>query len=254
MFQAYSIKKSDKINASDVSDFKDTFLCIFCRAQMTLKAVNSTTKRPYFAKIPSSPHINCPCNLFGSVSENITGYEKFDISDILNNSPLSIKSDKHSNNNNNRSKNASEAIERISTPKRLLKYCLSHDINSEYKDGILICDVCLDTRNILANNNYNGFDGIRLVVGKTIMYFDDKDQRYFTFIVNNPSNKSKTLTAKVNVSKEQIIDIRNYIFNTYQKFSLHPIAVLGEWTKTGDNTIECTVTRPANVIYRFANE
>ncbi len=80
------------------------------------------------------------------------------------------------------------------------------------------------------------------------------EQHYFEFIVNNPSNKSKTLTAKVNVSKKQIIDIRNYIFNTYEKFSLHPIDVLGEWRETDDNTIECTVTRPANVIYMFATD
>lgn len=216
MFQAYSIKKSDKINASDVSDFKDTFLCVFCGAKMTLKAVNSTTKRPYFAKIPSSPHVDCPCNLFGSIATNISGYEKCDISDILNNSPLSIKSNKHSNSDSINSNNSNKAIERVSTPKRLLKYCLSHDINSEYRDGLLISDVCLDTRNILANNNYKGFNGIRLVVGKTIMYIDDADHQYFTFIVNSPSNKSKTLTAKVNVSKKQIIDIRNYIFNTYE--------------------------------------
>ena len=100
MFQAYSMKKSTVVNANDVTDLKDKYLCVFCRAEVTLKAINCPKTRPHFAKLPSIPHIDCPCNLFGSVSENITGYEKFDISDILNNSPLSIKSDKHSNNNN----------------------------------------------------------------------------------------------------------------------------------------------------------
>ncbi len=253
MFQAYSKKKSAPINAKDVIDFSDTFLCPWCKIELTLKGVNSPTVSPYFAKKPSISHINCPCNFFKSFDTNIAGYEKCRIADIFNNSPLSIKSNTHSNSKNNTSNNNNAMIERISTPKRLLKYCLSHDINSEYDNGILISDICLDTRNILENNNHKGFTGIHLVIGSTYKY--DSNDHSFTFTISNTKEKGKKLNAKVKVSNEQFKTICNYILTTFNnKFSLHPIAVLGEWTNTSDNNIECTVTRPANIIYKFTTE
>lgn len=40
----------------------------------------------------------------------------------------------------------------------------------------------------------------------------------------------------------------------FQAYSIKKSDKIGEWKKTDDNTIECTVTRPANVIYMFATD
>lgn len=232
--------------------FQIHFFRPWCRIKPTLKGINSPTIKPYFAKLPSIPHINCPCNFFQSLYTETTDFEKLSIKAILNKSPISNPPNTRFRIINDSPSTSNPKIERINTPKRLLKYCLSHDIVSEYDNGILVNDIIVDARNILRNNNYKGFSGIRLIAGNTYKF--DKNKSSIIFTVSNPFDKTKQLNAEVFLSDKQLKDICNYIFRSFDKFSMHSIAVLGDWKKISDNNIECTVDRPANVIYRFANE
>lgn len=60
MFEAYSIKKCDKISIDDVVDLSDTFKCLNpeCKAEFSVKGLNSGIVSKHFARKKTAPHKN----------------------------------------------------------------------------------------------------------------------------------------------------------------------------------------------------
>ena len=59
---------------------------------------------------------------------------------------------------------------------------------------------------------------------------------------------SRKLNKPINISEATDLN------DTFSSFANHPIAVLGQWQISRKYNIECEVTRPQNIIYKFANK
>lgn len=247
MFQAYSKNNHKLIKATQAKNLNDSYLCPWCNIQLKLKGINSTIVSPYFSKYPSIDHKTyCSCNFFHDLYNECFECEKKSIEDILNRSNNTCSSVKP---NSSTVASNGVSIKKINTPKQLLKYCLSFSLDSEYTTGVFINDIIIDSRNI--STKLNGTSGVYLVVGNTYKF--DKKRKTIEFSVSCPNTRER-LNATVYVSEKQLNEMCSYIFNSFKKFSGHPIAVLGDWTKLEDGKIFCDVNNPANVIYRFAEK
>lgn len=256
MFSVFSQKLNKSIRACEVTDLKDEFLCPSpnCNARFTLRAVNSASVSPHFACLPNHPHDpNCLFGILDSGSTKNHEYIKSDLETILNPSITSNSTSRAQT--NLPSNNTAQSRKYIRTANQLLRYCLSHDLSTEYTGGLTVGDVIVDSRNLLDNRNYKGIDGIRLISGQTIEYCESKGYIKIDISTRTSTNKRIFLTAIAYMPTDQIVEIRRYLFNTtHGRFSGHPIAVLGEWKKDKDYQISCTVSKKSNVIYRFAHE
>lgn len=256
MFSTFSQELKKSIRASEVRNYKDEFLCLNpnCTARFTLRAVNSSSVTPHFACLPNYPHDpNCLFGISDTGSTKDDNYIKSDLETILNpsttsNSTSSVQTKLSSN-------NAAQPRKYIRTANQLLRYCLAHDLTTEYTEGLTVDDIILDSRNLLDNGNYKGIEGIRLISGQTVEYCESEGYIKIDISTRTSTNKRIFLTAIAYMPKDQIVEIRRYLFNSPpRRFSGHPIAVLGEWKKDKDYQISCTVVKKTNVIYRFVHE
>ena len=256
MFSVFSQKLNKSIRACEVEDLKDEFLCPNpnCDARFTIRAVNSASVSPHFACLPNHPHDpNCLFGILDSGSATDDGYIKSDLETILN--PATTPNNTSSVQTRHLSNNAVQSRKYIRTANQLLRYCLSHDLSTEYTGGLTVGDIILDSRNLLDNGNYKGVEGIRLISGQTVEYCESKGYIKIDISTRTSTNKRIFLTALAYMPTDQIVEIRRYLFNTPPgRFSGHPIAVLGEWQKDKDYQVSCTVAKKSNVIYRFAHE
>lgn len=254
MFEAYSLKNHDKICIDDVVDLSDIFKCLNpnCKAEFTPKGLDSGVVTRHFARKKSTPHVKgCPYALFSSSFVDSSDMIKNDLLDIYDNQ------NRRSANQNNHTSSTHSSTEskviRISTPKQLLNYCISNRLSTEYKDGIHIYDIIVDERNLLFNANFQGFQGLKMVVGYTQRF--DNNKLYMYVSTKTKSDKTVKLKAVVTLPAEQLSEIKRIILNTYDNsFSNHPIAVFGMWETDEMYVVKCTVSKKGNVIYKFATE
>lgn len=254
MFVAYSIKKQEKINIDDVVDLSDTFKCLnpCCKAEFYIKGINSDVVSKHFARKKSTKHIKgCLYSLFSSKYINNSDMFKADLFSIYE-SPL--KKRNVQNKNPVIAKNAiSTSVPRITTPKQLLNFCISNKLSTEYKDGITINDIIIDERNILFDSNFEGFNGLRMVVGHTHRF--EKNKLYMYVSGTTKNNKTVKLNIVVSLSQEQLSEIVKYILETYNNsFANHAIAIYEIWESESKYNVKCSVSQKSNIIYKFGAE
>lgn len=251
MFEAYSIREKRIVNAKDQYDAKEIFICPdpSCNGELKLKSINGK-KAKHFSCMPGLKKHSSDCPY--SISRNYTDEDKLIMYPIT-----SIMETAQNPNENTTAENSStiNAHSRntfyIRTPKQLLNFCLTQDLSTEYCNGQTINDIIVDHRNV-GCGLYKGFSGVKLVVGKTILFqangFDDN---FILFQVRSRSS-NRWLKAKVYVSTQLKDKIVKHYRETYaNKFGGHNIAVLADWKIDEKYNVSCHITRDRNVIIRF---
>lgn len=114
-----------------------------------------------------------------------------------------------------------------------------------------ISDIIVDCRTLFYNKYFEGFSGIKLVLGNTIRF--NKSNSSITYVIkrNTKNGKRISLTATVIMNKDIFRDVINHILNTNEKFSSNQIAILGDWQTSSKYNIECTLLKKRNIIYKF---
>lgn len=257
MFEAYSLKKRDKINIDDVVDLSDTFKCLNpeCKAEFSVKGLNSGIVSKHFARKKTTPHIKgCPYTLFSSNYIDNSDMVKADLLEIYEHTEKKKATQSTSTVSIN-IKNAKATVPRITTPNKLLNFCISNKLSTEYKDGITVNDIIIDERNLLFDSNFEGFNGLRLVVGHTYR-FDDRSNILYMYVTTKTKNgKTVKLNVAVSLAPKQLSEIVKYILETYNNiFSNHAIAVFEIWETTAKYNVKCTISKKENIIYEFATE
>lgn len=259
MFYAYSKKNNDSIHINDVTDFSDTFKCLNenCNAEFTACAINSDRRSAYFMRRKSTPHIKgCVYDLDSNRYVDRGDIIKSNIEDIYMGSTskrtTSSKKTLSVKGKNNSSFSSSQIY--VRTPKQLLQYCISNDLQTNYTSDLTIGDIFLDERNISQNANFKGVTGVRMILGKTIRY--DLMNSYFEMSVSSTTKNGirLLLTARIYLDNDQLIEIKKYILNTFDnKFANHQIAVLGDWQITKKYNIKCNIESflSSNIVYKF---
>lgn len=256
MFYAYSKKFSRIMNVTEITDLSDEFSCCNenCSAKFFVKGLNSH-KAAHFCKKPSTSHAeNCPYASSSSTyidSENLvkTSLERILEGNVNKQKRQSRSTINHCNNSDK------QELKYIRTPKALLTYCLSNDMNTLYLEEMRIKDFFVSSQTLSLQKYYYGIKSTKLILGK-IMQYDDKYKDRYTALklsVTSDRNSRHRLTLWVVITDKKIYkEIINYLFNTFDSFSDHPIAVLGSWEITEPYTSECVVSNPKNIIYKFA--
>lgn len=257
MNEAYSRKLKRIVCVDEVTDFSDTFTCLYheCNAEYIVRAVNSSIISRHFSRRSSTPHVKgCPYIISNSSYVNNDSLIKKDIEQIYEHTSKRCMVEKNVNEDNSISKHDKTFSNKITTPKQLLCYCISNSLSTEYKDNIKVDDIIIDERNICSNANFQGFDGLRLLVGHTYKF--DKSEKTIDIKVTTRTKNKKEICLNVTIflSEEQLKEIVDYILTTYDKFSNHSIAVLGLWENDKKYHVRCDVNKKANVIYKFVKE
>ncbi len=99
-----------------------------------------------------------------------------------------------------------------------MRYCISNDLDTEYRDGITVGDIVLDSRNLCTNANFEGVEGIRFLIGETVCY--DSRQHFIKIKVTTRTKKGKDiqLSATTFLSQEQLNEICTYFFSFSNTF------------------------------------
>lgn len=255
MFEAYSKKLNKPINVTEVTDLSDTFMCLNsnCTAEYTIRAINSNKLSMYFGRKPSTPHIiGCPFSIDSKSYVDNANMIKSDIEEIYDHTYKNSAGEKTQNMHNGDLRSNNLINKKITTPKQLFYYCISNKLTTEYKNGIKVGDIILDSRNLCSNANFQGITGLHIVMGSTYKF--DKIAKTITVRISTKTtnNKKIYLTATILLSKEQINEIVKYILDTYNgKFANHSIAIFGYWKNDSKYHISCTVNKKSYVIYKF---
>ena len=251
MFYAFSQTLNKPVSISDVYDLNETFNCLNpeCNAKFYIRSSDGQNLK-HFCRKKSTPHIeNCAYDKLSYNFKHSDIIIKSELYDIYN-SPKAT-----TNSSNKSSKGKSEPNTEkiyINTPKQLLQYCLFNDESTIYMNDKTINDIIVDCRTLLYNKYFEGFSGIKLVLGNTIQF--NKDNSSITFVIkrNTKNGKIIYLTATVIMNKDVFNDVIDHILNTNKsKFSSHQIAVLGDWRITSKYNVECTLLKKRNIIYKF---
>lgn len=256
MFEAYSIKKHSNIKIDDVVDLSDTFKCLnpTCKAEFTVKGLNSSIVSKHFAKKKTTPHIKgCPYSLFSNKYINNSDMVKADLFEIYEHTEK--KKTYHNSTTVSKNKTSKTSISRITTPNQLLNFCISNKLHTEYKDGITVNDIIIDERNLLFASNFEGVNGLRLIVGRTYK-FDDKANILYMYVTTKTKNgKTIKLNVTVSLSPKQLSEIIKYILETYNNtFANHAIAVYEIWETEAKYNVKCNISHMDNIIYKFATD
>lgn len=179
-----------------------------CNALLTLRSRNGS-KNPYFASLPSHPHIkDCYIKAIGNNNDitigkdfSIDNFYKLLVSDIqVNNNENNSNTYEHDQRNHNvqNEKNVNE--NKLNTVSKLFYFCEQHELNFQINDNLKVGDIICDSRN---NHFFTKF-----VKGKKIFLcnFSNKtepDDKYnhYTYFFNYPTgedaNNKYTLIIKV---------------------------------------------------------
>lgn len=252
MFEAYSTREKKIVNVKDQYDAKEIFICPDpdCNGELKLKSIDGK-KAKHFSCMPGLKKHSPECPY--SISRDYTD------EDHLVMYPLQSIMESAQNPNEKPTATEKSVIVNtkprstfyIRTPKQLLNFCLTQDLSTEYCDGQTINDIVVDHRNV-GNGLYKGFNGARLVIGKTILFQADRINGDFILFQVRSHHSNRWLKAKVYVSAQLKEKISKYYRETYDnKFGGNNIAVLGDWKIDEKYNISCRVTHDRNVIMRF---
>lgn len=256
MFDAFSRKLNKPINISEVTDLNDTFCCLNqnCDAEYYVRGLNSE-RAAHFVRKRSTPHVlGCIYGFSSNTYADVENIIKSDLIDIYNGSKNIKSSTFKIATNSNSNLNGNQQIKYIKTPKELLSFCINNSLGTKYNDKLAVNDIVIDSRNILNNANFEGVNGLHLVIGNTLRYDSQKNVIVIRTASITKNKRNIFLTSTVHLSDKQLKEINNYLFDTFSSFANHPIAVLGQWQISRKYNIECEVTRPQNIIYKFANK
>ncbi len=255
MFVAFSNKLQCPISAKDVTDLSDTFKCpnCNCSAKYIIKATGSTARSAHFAKKRLEYHIpNCPYKNENHRYIDKGEFIKISIEDILNHEFLN-KAEEHKDDSITQHTENDNAKHYIRTPKQLFQYCISNDIDTEYMDGLTVCDIFLDERSLCLNKNYIGKPGTYFVLGKTYRYNRDSNSVEMYLKSKTRNNKTLSLTITVTMKETHLNELIKHILGTFHSFAGHSIAVLGKWECDEMYHIQCTAI-PRNIVYNFTDK
>lgn len=256
MFEAYSQSKKCVVNVSSEFNLKEVFNCPNpqCDAQFKIKSATGK-KAKHFAKLRSSQHIKgCPFEQSENSFLDCPNLVKYSIENIFND----FKSPKNKGVNLENKKYQSNAADNsgkkfIRTPKQLYSFCISNDLNTSYCEGLTVGDIILDSRNLLQNKNYEGITGYRLVVAQTIKYDIPTHTIKLKLTQRTKNNKTINLTVIVKMHNELLAELKNYILDTYNKFSGIYIVIFGNWKTDKQYHISCTVENKKHLMFKFKN-
>ena len=251
MFVAYSEKLRDNVNVHDVFDLNEVFCCPNPRCSARYKIKSATGKKvKHFARLRSTPHIKgCFCE---------DGDSRYVQPDLQSRKPVEGIFEDFLNPNNRGHKSvaehktyeAKENILRISTPKKLLKFCLMNPVHTEYMPGVKVDDIIVDNRNLFKDARFEGVTGLRILVGETVERFhSDALELRVTAVSRN--GKSVYLHALAKMDGELLQYVRKHIIKTHGSIADHPIAIFGRWTIDRKYHISCNVSDRKHVIIRF---
>lgn len=249
MFRAYSKPKQKSVNVEDEFNLNEEFLCLNpkCSAKFRIKSPTGK-KSKHFARLKSTPHIQgCPYE---------KGNNKYLNNDkIIKNSLESIfLNEKNSHErmpqykNQNPSKNTSETdFIYIRTTKQLLKYCITNDLETEYRDGLTVNDIIFDHRNLSYSGNFMGISGMRLILAETINY-DSPNSLNLKLYGRTKHKKELTLHIRVILAPHILQKITSYMIDTYGNFKEHSLAILGDWKIDKKYHIFCRLADESHII------
>lgn len=249
MFEAYSEKAGKVISISEAFDYKERFYCPNpeCNAIFIVKGITGH-KAKHFARLSKTPHIEGCMYEKGSVEYVDNGsIKKIAPSLILRGSvDNKVRRTKSKANANNLEKN--EAL-RITTPKQLLKYCLSNSLKTEYLPGIKVDDLILDSRNLVKEGRFEGVKGIKILVASYVRSFPP-NMIQLRLAAKTKHNKEVYLRAWVRMEPECFNEIEEYLEKTYKKkgISNPTLAVMGEWKIEQKYLISCQISNKKQIM------
>lgn len=254
MFYAYSKKLNKTVYSEDVTDLNDTFLCLNpnCNAEYIIKGINSERKA-HFCHKHSKPHI-IGCEVIDDLSKYIDddSIVKSSLSNIYNHKRTLHKNTTNTNSNIHTGK-INKKRTYIETTKALYYYCIANSLDTLFEDGLTINDIVVDSRNICNNANFEGVTGLRLIIGYTTRFYVNDYSISIKTSTTTKHGKNVSLNCKICLPNEQFYQIKKYLFDTFNSFSGHAIAILAEWTIDEKYYVSCKVDEPTNVVYKFAN-
>ena len=253
MFNAFSKTKNCIVSVDDEYNLNEIFYCPTpdCAAEFKIRSVNGKNRK-HFARIRGIYHdVNCPFGLLVDDSYNCAeNCIKMDLDEILYKSIGSSTDDNKTRNQHdtdiNIDKKKSE-VQYIRTLNQLISYCLNNDIKTEYKNGLTISDILVDSRTLACNKNYEGFNGIRLLIGQTIKFDASKSQ--FVISVKTKTLRGLTLSLTANVYFPNDIfqnNIKYILESNNNQFKFFPVAILGNWENDKRYVVSCTVNKKKN--------
>lgn len=254
MFEAYSQSKKCVVNVSSEFNLKEVFNCPNpqCDAQFKIKSATGK-KAKHFAKLRNSQHIEgCPYEQYKNDFLNSPDLIKYSLDDIFNDfkNPktecANSENQKYKSNSDNNFGNKF-----IRTPKQLYSFCISNDLNTPYCEGLTVGDVILDSRNLLQNKNYEGITGYRIVVAQTVKYDNHTQTVNLKLSQRTKNNKTVTLNISVKMYDKLLAELRNYIFDTYDRFSGNYIVIFGNWKIDSKYNISCIIENKKHLIFKL---
>lgn len=248
MFNAYSDTLKTLVNIQDVYDLKEIFKCPYpeCPAEFKIRSIDGKKATHFFRFRGAKPHIkNCPydTNKGFSDSDKII---KSSLESILIGSINKTSSRPRITTPQTTQASSNNVF--IRTPKQLLSYCLASRLETQFRDGLIVNDIIVDSRNLVMSKYYEGVRGIRLLVGETVN-FESPNRIYMQ--IREKTSKTHRLnvmvTCNYNMQKTTSVILKTY----HNTFKHHPIAILADWEITEKYHVQAIISNQTQIIVKF---
>lgn len=252
MFEAYSEIQGKIISINDALDYKERYYCPNpkCSAQFTIRGITGD-RTPHFARLPSTPHVQGCMYEHGSQEFIDRGnLYKFDLDFIIGeHNDAQCDASKQVKKRTKQRANCEKATQYISTPKQLLKYCVSNSLDTEYLPNLKVNDIILDSRNLLKKGNLKGINGLRILVAHYDRPFPS-NMIQLRLSSKTKNNKEVYLRAWVRMSEPLYLLIEKYLDKTYisKGIATPPLAIMANWHIEKDYLISCHITERKQII------
>lgn len=247
LFEAFSKTKNRVVNVEEEYDLNEIFYCPNSECNVPLKIKSpSGKKRKHFAKLKNHCHIeDCPYDKKNKYQQSMdSNFNKLSVEDIFNNRRTN-QSAKVKDNTKTITANKHKAIN-IATPLQLYKFCIQNSLDTVYLEDIVVNDIIVDYRNLIKDKLYFGIEGLRLVVAKTYRY-SLKDNSIMLYL----NSEKYTLHLTIYLDTLLLNEVLKYIFDTYESFSGHTIAIMGVWEKESNFNSVSVIVHENHIMYKL---
>jgi hypothetical protein len=255
MKQAYSNSKKKIVSINTEYNLNEVFCCPFsnCEAELKIKSAAGVKAKHFSRYSGSKQHmIGCPYSTFKSLADTTYDLQSFNLDNIFN---LQEKGQSNNTTQNNKQQEhdvKDKTLTTITTPLKLLQYCLSNSMDTVLPNKETISDICVDSRNIGLSKYAKGFTGRKLIIGSTLKY-DIIPEPYILLKIEKKfeSGKSLFISAKVYLPIDLLQEINQYVFETFgEKYKGYGIAVLGDWNIDKDHEISCRLKSKKHIMFK----
>lgn len=255
MYNAYSKSSGKVVDIGSVYNIEQIFYCPNpnCPAELKIRSADGKLAK-HFANLRGlKKHRNCHFTSPTKKYENDDNLVKKSLMDILGGTQKRKQKGKDSSPQENNS-DGGKKPDKVGTVKQLFQFCISSSLEREYRDGLTLDDIILDSRNLLKENRILGVSGLRLLAGTTHKY-DALNTTVFFSISTRSGDGFMQLNAKAILPADIFQEIVKTIRYTDEtgaiKFAGKPIAVFGDWDNPESGKVVCTAEKQEQVIVKF---